>query len=284
MNKQNQICANPKCGHDKNTHKNGVGFDYCSKKNCTCKKFEPKNQICKCGHEKGQHFNNGKCAVWDKTTKPMTRCTCKKFEAETPGRKIKKLMNDLESGKLKKPKNQVLKPTNESQISNQKGCGKRMHPKRNECSEYLCPWVCGKNYLCANCEPKNHYPWNYTGNHSPQEVGESHDSGDPGSNPGSAGTLSSNLLALRRYLPDNGQMNYWVGDNKKNKGIYVDLGAVMSWNKEAIKKLKAPIESEIRYIEKNILKTDSRAGKSTHLLFSQIIKNIDKIFGDKLSK
>ena len=50
--------------------------------------------------------------------------------------------------------------------------------------------------------------------------------------------LSESILSLRRYLPEDGKMIYWQGDNKKNRGIYVDLGAVMGHFRQFIKLLK----------------------------------------------
>ena len=51
-------------------------------------------------------------------------------------------------------------------------------------------------------------------------------------------TLSEKILSLRRYLWSENGMEYWLGDNDKNKGIYVDLGAVMGNFKEFIKKVE----------------------------------------------
>ena len=71
-------------------------------------------------------------------------------------------------------------------------------------------------------------------------------------------TLSDNLLNLRRYLPSQesvGTMDYWLGDNRKNKGIYVDLGAVMGNLKQAIKELGSwfKIKKKFEYTNREIL-------------------------------
>ncbi len=51
------------------------------------------------------------------------------------------------------------------------------------------------------------------------------------------------ILSLRRYLPKDGKMIYWQGNNKKNKGIYVDLAAVMGKFEEFIRLLKEEFPS-----------------------------------------
>ncbi len=82
-------------------------------------------------------------------------------------------------------------------------------------------------------------------------------------------SLSNELLALRRYLPskeDFGTMDYWQGDTESNKGIYVDLGAVMGNVEKAVKELKAGLFGGKKPLEDNMA-----------------IDLIDKIFGEKLT-
>ena len=79
-------------------------------------------------------------------------------------------------------------------------------------------------------------------------------------------SLSDKILNLRRYLSDNGSMIYWQGDNDRNRGIYVDLGAVMGNLKQAIQRLKDKIKPTAAYFG------------------DEIIKEIEEIFGDKLTK
>lgn len=52
------------------------------------------------------------------------------------------------------------------------------------------------------------------------------------------------ILGQRRYLPSKesaGIMEYWIGDTKDNKGIYVDLGGVIG----KIDKLKDKLSQEV---------------------------------------
>lgn len=63
--------------------------------------------------------------------------------------------------------------------------------------------------------------------------------------------------------------------------IYMIVGAKFN---EFIRRLKTPIEAEIKYIEKNILKPERQAGKTMHLLLSQLSRKIDKLAGKELTK
>ena len=57
-----------------------------------------------CGHDENKHLISGLMigGCYPRLRCSIKGCPCKKFEAETAGSKIKKLMNDLEDGKLKK--------------------------------------------------------------------------------------------------------------------------------------------------------------------------------------
>ena len=88
-------------------------------------------------------------------------------------------------------------------------------------------------------------------------------------------TLSDKILGLRRYLNRNGVMEYWEGDTPKNKGIYVDLGAVMGNLEEAIKELKEDFGEF--FINGKLRKCYQESLSLTEMLI-----RIDKIFGDKL--
>jgi len=80
--------------------------------------------------------------------------------------------------------------------------------------------------------------------------------------------LSDNILNLRRYLPDNGCMKYWIGDTPDNRGIYVDLGAVVGNLKQAIKRLEGDID---KWME----------GRDGDIEFLKFL--IKRRFGDKLT-
>ena len=105
-------------------------------------------------------------------------------------------------------------------------------------------------------------------------------------------TLSSKILALRRYLPDpdrSGSMIYWEGDNEKNRGIYVDLAAIMGCNKEFIQKLKVGNKIQLGSLLSSILlwflsdniKIDEERLKR---LFEGYLRSgfIDRLAGDDL--
>ena len=69
-------------------------------------------------------------------------------------------------------------------------------------------------------------------------------------------SLSEIILNLRRYLPDpntGGSMVYWQGDNKRNRGIYVDLGAIMGNLRQSVQRLKERFSSPDYYKWKDIL-------------------------------
>lgn len=83
--------------------------------------------------------------------------------------------------------------------------------------------------------------------------------------------LKTKLLNLRRYLPDNGKMNYWEGNNKMNRGIYVDLGAVMGNLREAILKLKKEIKN--RKNEEGLLRPVKEELIEVEKLINKIIGN-----------
>ncbi|KKK71293.1 hypothetical protein LCGC14_2915370 [marine sediment metagenome] len=97
---------------------------------------EPSKTCKDCEHE-GKWLNMVKTWIHKNPTEHEKTCSCKKFEAEddSAGRKIKRLMNDLESGKLKPQK---------------KGCGKIIEVL-NEPDIKI---VCGRDYYGTNFNGK----------------------------------------------------------------------------------------------------------------------------------
>ena len=199
--------------------------------------MKPKNQnLCKCGKIEGNSWS-------------LHRQECKKFEAQ-------KLVPPKRTPK--KPKNQTCKC---GHVKKEHRNGEVFHIVGNvgvrisKCKKFETQLVPKEKITVGT---KNHSP--QTGTYKPETEKERSASVD---------TLSYNLLALRRYLPSNGQMNYWVGNNKKNKGIYVDLGAVMNWNKDFIQKVE-------EIVKRRCLGTSANC--------YEINKEIRKNAGDKLLK
>ena len=89
--------------------------------------------------------------------------------------------------------------------------------------------------------------------------------------------LSESILNLRRYLSDNGKMNYWEGDNDENRGIYVDLGAVMGHFKEFIQLFKEVITTTASHGD------NCRCPiKMNEYAMKQILERFEKLVGKEL--
>lgn len=82
-------------------------------------------------------------------------------------------------------------------------------------------------------------------------------------------SLGDDILNLRRYLPQSGKMNYWQGDTPDNRGIYVDLGAVMGNLKQAIKRTEKRLKL-IGYVKEENY-------------YNEVDKIFKEEFGDKLT-
>ena len=53
--------------------------------------------------------------------------------------------------------------------------------------------------------------------------------------------LKKEILKKRRYLPSKesiGTMDYWLGDNDENRGIYVDLGGIIGEIEKTAQEIK----------------------------------------------
>ncbi len=175
-------------------------------------------------------------------------------------------------------------------MKTKKGCGEGWdgYGSAHICGKYC--KVCHEIPFHPKCKPKN--------NSQQSKVGQS---GMPKRSLGALTTAGTNatpggvkptdfnlkekLLALRRYLPDpdkSGSMIYWQGDNKKNRGIYVDLGAVMGWHKEFIQRLKVQVILQIKKEEHcdgcyGYKEIDECSTCKPH--FDKIRKKIDKLSG-----
>jgi hypothetical protein len=68
-------------------------------------------------------------------------------------------------------------------------------------------------------------------------------------------TLSDEILKLRRYLPSpdqGGTMIYFEGDYKSNRGIYVDLGAVLGKIEKHLQEFKEELKEKASNVNKTL--------------------------------